>query len=409
MNSKDNAINFKFQLNKSRVNKSAFIKTDKSCRNNQSDYNAISILLEMCEYSSVADYESKAKTLLESSVRGFYVSGAGDEQTLHLNKYAFQRLRIRPRVLRDVSKISTKTTVFGKPVDIPFGIAPTGMQKVAHPDGESGNARAVGSFGGIYIMSTVATTSIEELAKNAPNTRKWFQLYPYSAKGISENLIKRAEKAGFEALVVTVDVPVMGLRRADAKNKFVLPKTLQLANLVNEQTNGLEIMDGLSNIASNLNASFNWKDVRRIVKLTKLPVVIKGILTSEDAILAKSYGCKGIIVSNHGGRQLDGAPAAIEALPEVVEAVGRDLEVMMDGGVSQGSDVFRAIALGAKSVFVGRASLWGLCVNGQKGVEEIFAIIKNELEVTMALAGCASIDDIGRNMVKLDSSYFSKL
>lgn len=363
----------------------------------------------MSEYNSVADYESKAKTLLESSVKGFYESGAGDEQTLHLNKRAFQRLRIRPRVLRDVSKISLETTVFGKQVDIPFGIAPSGMQKVAHPDGESGNARAVGSHGGIYIMSTVATTSIEELAKNAPNTRKWFQLYPYATKGISENLIRRAENAGFEALVITVDVPVLGLRRTDAKNKFVLPKNLQLANLVKEQANGLEIMDGLSNIAANLNAGFNWEDVRRIVKSTRLPVIIKGILTAEDALLARAYGCGGVIVSNHGGRQLDGVPAAIEALPEVVEAVGADIEVMLDGGVSQGTDVFRALALGAKIVFLGRASLWGLTVNGQKGVEDVFRIIKNELEVTMALAGCASVEEIRPNMVRWDVNYYAKL
>lgn len=363
----------------------------------------------MSEFNSVAEYESKAKTLLESSVRGFYESGAGDEQTLHLNKHAFQRLRIRPRVLRDVSNISLKTTVFGEQVAIPFGIAPSGMQKVAHTDGESGNARAVGSFGGIYIMSTVATTSIEELAKNAPNTKKWFQLYPYATKGISESLIKRAEDAGFEALVITVDVPVLGLRRTDAKNKFVLPTNLQLANLVKEQTNGLEIMDGLSNIAANLNSAFNWVDIRKIVRSTKLPVIIKGILTAEDAFLAKAHGCRGIIVSNHGGRQLDGVPAAIEALPEIVEAVGDDLEIMLDGGVSQGTDVFRALALGAKLVFVGRASLWGLVVNGQKGVEDVFRIIKNELEVTMALAGCASIGDIKPNMVKWDKSYYAKL
>lgn len=363
----------------------------------------------MCELVSVADYESKAKTLLESSVRGFYESGAGDEQTLHLNKHSFQRLRIRPRVLRDVSRISSKTTVFGEPVGVPFGIAPIGMQKAAHPEGESGNARAIGTFGGVYILSTVATTSIEELAQNAPNTKKWFQLYPYATRGISENLIKRAENAGFEALVITVDVPVLGLRRTDAKNKFVLPKTLQLANLIKEKTNKLEVMDGLSNIAANLNAGFNWEDVRRIVKSTKLPVIIKGILTAEDAILAKAYGCRGVIVSNHGGRQLDGVPAAIEALPEVVEAVGSDLEVMLDGGVSQGNDVFRALALGAKLVFIGRASLWGLTVNGQKGVEEVLRIIKNELDVTMALAGCASIVDISPNMVKWDSSYCAKL
>lgn len=363
----------------------------------------------MSEFNTVADYELKAKSLLESSVKGFYESGAGDEQTLRLNKEAFQKLRIRPRVLRDVSKVITETSVFGQTVKIPFGIAPSGMQKVAHPDGESGNARAVGTFGGVYIMSTVATTSIEELARNAPNTRKWFQLYPYAAEGMSESLIKRAENAGFEALVITVDVPVLGLRRTDAKNKFILPSTLKLANFVQKQDNGLEVMKGLNNIAANLNAGFNWDDVRKIVQFTKLPVIIKGILTAEDAILAKSYGCKGVIVSNHGGRQLDGIPAAIEALPEVVEAVGNDMDVMLDGGISQGTDVFKALALGAKLVFIGRASLWGLTVNGQKGVEDVFRIIKHELEVTMALAGCASIEDINKNFVRWENIYYSKL
>lgn len=367
------------------------------------------IFLDMTGMISVEDYESKAKTLLESSVKGFIESGAGEEQTLRLNKLAFQRLRIRPRVLRDVSKISTSTNIFDESVNIPFGVAPSGMQKVSHQEGEIGNARAVGCFGGIYIMSTVATTSIEDLAKNTTSTKKWFQLYPFSSEGITENLIKRAENAGFEALVITVDVPVLGMRRTDAKNKFVLPKTLQLKNLVKEQTNGLEVMDGLSNLAANLNAGFNWEDIRRIVRSTKLPVIIKGILTAEDAILAKAYGCKGVIVSNHGGRQLDGVPATIEALPEVVKAVGSDLQVMLDGGVSQGSDVFKALALGAKLVFIGRAALWGLVVNGQEGVEDVLKIIINELEVTMALAGCASIRDITSSMVKWDSSYYAKL
>uniref|UniRef100_A0A0K8VG76 (S)-2-hydroxy-acid oxidase n=1 Tax=Bactrocera latifrons TaxID=174628 RepID=A0A0K8VG76_BACLA len=358
----------------------------------------------------VDDFEKKAHSVLEKSVLDYYRSGAGEQYTLNLNREVFRRIRIRPRFLRDVSNIDTRCKVLGIDLKWPLGIAPSAMQKLAHPEGEGGNARAAGNAGSIYVLSTVSTMSIEEVAAAAPDTNKWFQLYVYRDRSLTEQMVRRAEKANFKAIVLTIDAPIFGQRRSDIRNKFSLPPHLHLANFEGIKADGVrtdeEAISGINAyVSSQFDPTLTWKDVAWLVNLTRLPVIVKGVLTREDAVLAREFGCAGIIVSNHGARQMDTVPASIEALPEVVKAVGNDLIVMLDGGITQGNDIFKALALGAKMVFVGRAALWGLACNGQKGVEDLLSVLKKDLEITLALAGCQKLSDICGDMVAYESTY----
>ncbi|XP_060658213.1 uncharacterized protein LOC132792763 [Drosophila nasuta] len=361
---------------------------------------------------SVADFELKAKRNLEKNALDYYKNGAGEQVTVSLNHEAYKRLRLRPRFLRDVSHLDVSCEILGQQLQWPLGIAPSAMQKLAHPDGEIGMARAAGKAGSIYILSTLSTTSLEDLAKAAPDTCKWFQLYIYKDRHVTEQLVRRAERANFKALVVTIDTPINGDRRADAKNKFCLPSHLSLANFEGEMAQGVISCGGGSGlneyVASHYDPSITWKDIKWLQQLTHLPVILKGILTAEDAELARECGCSGIIVSNHGGRQLDTAPATIEALPEIVAAVGNDLVVMLDGGIMQGNDIFKALALGAKTVFIGRPALWGLATNGQAGVEQLLHVMRDDFEITMKLTGCPSLADIQPTMVAHESTYWNR-
>ncbi|CAD7012184.1 (S)-2-hydroxy-acid oxidase GLO1 [Ceratitis capitata] len=358
----------------------------------------------------VEDFEKKAHSVLEKNALDYYRSGAGEQFTLQLNRDAFRRIRIRPRCLRDVSVIDTSCHILGIDLRWPLGIAPSAMQKLAHPEGEGGNARAAGNAGSIYILSTLSTMSIEEVAAAAPNTNKWFQLYVYKDRSLTEQMVRRAEKANFKAIVLTVDAPIFGQRRSDIRNKFNLPPHLHLANFQGIKADGVisnnEATSGINAyVSSQFDSTLTWKDVTWLVNLTKLPIIVKGILTREDAVLAREFGCAGVIVSNHGARQIDTVPASIEALPEIVKAVGNDLVVMLDGGVTQGNDIFKALALGAKMVFVGRAALWGLACNGQKGVEDLLGVLKKDFEITLGLSGCQRLHDITSDMVTHESTY----
>uniref|UniRef100_U5ETN3 (S)-2-hydroxy-acid oxidase n=1 Tax=Corethrella appendiculata TaxID=1370023 RepID=U5ETN3_9DIPT len=360
---------------------------------------------------SVDDYEQEAAKIIPKSAYDYYKSGAGNELSLNLNKKCYDKIRIRPKFLVDVSKRDMSCEIFGEHFSAPIGISPTAMQKMAHSEGECANARAAGQHKIPFILSTIATSSIEEVAQAAPNTVKWFQLYIYKDRSLTESLVHRAESANFKAIVLTVDAPVFGLRRADKRNAFTMPPHLKLANFVGEKSD-FKSNEGVSGIntyvASQFDASLTWKDVKWLLSFTKLPVIVKGILTKEDAVIAVNLGVKGIIVSNHGARQIDSVPASIEALPEIVQAVGDRVTIMIDGGVTQGTDIFKAIALGAKMVFIGRNALWGLAVNGQKGVEHIIEILKNELDLAMTLAGTPTLKDINKEFV-IHESYYSKL
>ncbi|CAD7088336.1 unnamed protein product [Hermetia illucens] len=360
----------------------------------------------------VEDYEKEAFRNIPKNALEFYRSGAGSEFSLTLNIDAFKRWRILPRFLRDVGEVNTDCNVLGYKLSTPIGVAPTGMQRTVHDDGEIGNARAVGKVGGIFILSTVSTTSLEEVAEAAPNTTKWFQLYIYKDQSLTESLVRRAENVGYKAIVLTADVPCFGARRADARNKFKLPPHLGLLNFQEDGSSNVKNMQGFSGINEYVTAQFDptitWTDVDWLVKFTKLPVVVKGVLTREDALLARDHGCRGIIVSNHGARQLDSVPATIEVLPTIVDAVGNDMTIMLDGGVRQGTDVFKALALGAKAVFMGRPLIWGLAVNGQKGAEHVLELVQRDLELTMKLSGCVNMSDITKDYVAHESQ-FSKL
>ncbi|XP_071869385.1 hydroxyacid oxidase [Bombus fervidus] len=357
----------------------------------------------------IEDFEKYASTHLTPSVRDYYNSGAGEQFSLQLNKDAFKRYRIRPRFLRNVAKRDLSTRILGEQISMPLGVAPAAMQRMAHPEGECANARAAQEAGTIYILSTISTSSIEEVAEAAPKAIKWFQLYIYNDRNVTLNLVSRAERAGFKALVLTVDAPLFGDRRADIRNKFSLPTHLRLGNFEGElssKINNAKSGSGLSEYVMNLfDASLTWEDIKWLKSITKLPIVLKGVLTPQDALLAIESGASGIIVSNHGARQVDTLPATIEALSEIAEAVNGRIEIYMDGGVRQGIDVFKALALGAKMVFVARPMLWGLSYGGEEGARAVLEVFRKEIDVTFALTGCASVQDVKKDMVQHESYY----
>ncbi|XP_043671074.1 peroxisomal (S)-2-hydroxy-acid oxidase GLO5 [Vespula pensylvanica] len=363
----------------------------------------------MASFVCLEDYEKYATNNLPPIVRDYYKSGAGEESSLRWNREAFKRYRIKPRFLRDVSKRDISTTILGEKISMPLGVAPAAMQRMAHPDGECGNAKAAEAMGTIFTLSTISTSSIEEVAEVAPKCIKWFQLYVYIDRNITLNLIRRAEKAGFKALVLTVDAPIFGDRRADLRNKFSLPKHLRLANfegILSNKINTSKTGSGLNEYVSDLfDQSLSWEDVTWLKNVTKLPIVLKGILTAEDALLSVKYGAAAIIVSNHGARQVDGVPATIEVLAEIANAVKDKIEIYMDGGIRQGIDVFKALALGANMVFIGRPMLWGLCHAGEKGALNILDMMKKEIDQVIALTGCTTIKDVTRDMVVHESCY----
>lgn len=335
---------------------------------------------------NVFDYEPLAQARMEPADWEYYASGSNDEVTLRANRAAFERIRMRPRVFVDVSTCDTRTTVLGVPVGMPILIAPTAFQCLAHPDGECATAQAAGESGTVMVVSTSSTRSLEEVAKEASGPL-WFQLY-ISDRITSEKLVQRAAAAGYRALVITVDAPYWGRKERAIRSGFRLPPNLGKANFTNEYTTRVDV-------------SLTWESLAWLRSLTSLPIILKGILTAEDALLAVRHGVDGIIVSNHGGRQLDTATASIEALPEVVEAVAGQCEVYLDGGIRRGTDVLKALALGARAVLVGRPILWGLAANGSEGVRHVLELLRAELELSMALAGRPTLSSVDRSLVQV--------
>jgi 4-hydroxymandelate oxidase len=347
---------------------------------------------------NLADYEALARERMDPLAWDYFAGGSDDEATLRANRLAFERIQLRPRVLVDVTACQVATSVLETPVSLPILVAPTAYQALAHPEGECAMARGAALAGTLMIASTLATCSLEDVAAAAPGPL-WFQLYVYKDRRISEALVRRAEAAGYRALVVTVDTPRLGNRERDVRNHFALPPHLRMRNFVDV---GLEVMaasESGSGVAAHatavLDPSLTWEALDWLRAATSLPVVLKGIMTAEDAALAVTHGAAGIIVSNHGGRQLDGAPATIEVLPEVVAAVAGGCEVYLDGGVRRGTDVLKALALGARAVLIGRPALWGLAAAGADGVGHVLEVLRGELELAMALTGrpaLASLD-----------------
>lgn len=347
-------------------------------------------------YVNLHEYAEAAQGVLSEMAAGYYNSGAADEYTLRENSSAFERIKLWPHVLVDVSQRDLSTTVLGQPLDFPVMVAPTAMAALAHPEKELAIARAAKQAGSIMISSTMSTTSMEDLSTtDAP---RWFQLYVHKDRGATRSMVQRAEAAGFKALVVTVDLPVQGYRDAVERMPVVLPEGVTLANLVDYWDRAL--YPTITNYVHNqFDTSLTWKDLEAFASSTSLPVLVKGILRPDDAKRAIASGAAGIVVSNHGGRQLDTVPAGIEALPYVVDAVQNQAEIIVDGGVRRGTDIIKALALGARAVLIGRPVLWGLAVDGQAGVERIFAILRHEYDLAMALCGVTSSQKVTRDLL----------
>ena len=340
---------------------------------------------------NVFEYEALAQAKMDPAHWDYIQGGSDDEVTLCANRAAFDRIRLRPRVLVDVSAsaLDMGTTVLGTPVSMPILVAPTAMHCLAHPEGECATAQAAGRANTLMIASTTATRSLEEIAQAASGPL-WFQLYVYPSLQFAEKLVHRAESAGYRAIVLTVDLPTLGNREKDRRNNVTIPPPpFREANFVDIDKAGQEWV------------SLTWESLSWLRSITSLPILLKGILTAEDALLAIEHGMDGIIVSNHGGRQLDTALASIEALPEIVEAVAGRCEVYFDGGIRRGTDILKALALGAQAVLVGRPVLWGLAVNGAEGANDVLEILRKELELAMALSGRPTLNNIDRTLVKM--------
>ena len=339
----------------------------------------------MSEPVNVWDYEALAAERLEPGAHGYYAGGAGDELTLLDNVEAFRRLQLRPRMLVDVAACTTATTVLGHEISMPLLVAPVALQRVADPDGEVAMARAAKAAGTIMCLSTIATASPAEVAEvGGP---RWFQLYVFRDEGVMRELIAQARESGYTALLLTVDAPVRGNRERDLRTRFALPPDIQVASMGRGGVTPKDIFDMVT-------PSLTWRDLERISAEAGLPLLVKGILTAEDAILSVEHGAAGVVVSNHGGRQLDGVSATIEALPEVVEAVAGRVEVLVDGGIRRGTDVVRALALGARAVLAGRAPLWGLAARGEQGAREVLELLREEIELALVLLGCQTPQDV---------------
>ena len=358
--------------------------------------------MDMRDLLSVLDYETAARATLPKIAYDYYASGANDEITLRENHAAYERIKLKPRVLIDTSKRDLTTNVLGQSVTMPILVAPTAFHRMAHPEGEVATGRAAGKAGTIMMLSTLSTSSIEEVMSEATGP-VWFQLYVYRDREATLSLVRRAESAGCKAIALTVDAQVWGRRERDIKNRFRLPKGLSIKNLMpagREQLPKEEADSGLAAYVTwQFDQTLSWKDVDWLCSKAKIPVLLKGVLHPEDARLAIDHGAAGVIVSNHGARQLDTVPATIEALPEIIEAIDGKIEVLIDGGIRRGTDVFKAIALGAKAVGVGRPIIWGLAVDGEQGAKRVLDILRKDFELTMRLCGCASVQEIKKTLI----------
>jgi isopentenyl diphosphate isomerase/L-lactate dehydrogenase-like FMN-dependent dehydrogenase len=330
-------------------------------------------------FVTVDDYEPAAREVLPADVYDYYAGGAGDEWTLGENRRAFDRWMIRPRMLTDASPPDPSTRLLGTPVSFPVLVAPWAYQRMAHPDGELATARAAARAQTVMTVSSTTAEYLEEVAA-ASSFAKWWQLYIYEDRNLTRDMLRRAHACGFTAVCFTVDVPIVGLRHRDERNAFVMPIGLPGDELV-------------------FDPHITWDDLDWIRDAAPLPILVKGILTAEDARIALDRGADGIVVSNHGGRQLDGVASGIAALPEVVEAVDGRIPVIVDGGVRRGTDVFKSIALGAAAVMVARPTCWGLAVGGEEGVVDVLRILREELDNAMSLAGTRTLAEITRGFV----------
>jgi 4-hydroxymandelate oxidase len=348
---------------------------------------------------SLSDLAAIAERRMDHMAWEYVEGAAADEITLRWNREAYDRIRLDPRVLRDVGEVDTRASFLGLELAYPILLAPTALHKLAHPEGELATVRGAGAARAAMALSTLSSVTLEEVAQAASGPL-WFQLYVQKDKGFTAELVKRAEAAGYRALVVTVDTPVDGARNRQQRVKFHLPDGVEMANLRGLATEGGRKLDTEHGMFRNiLPQRLTWRDVEWLQSLTKLPVLVKGVLNADDAALAAKQGLAGLLVSNHGARNLDTAPATIDALPRIADRVGSELVVLVDGGVRRGTDVLKALALGARAVLVGRPIFHGLSAAGADGVQRMLEILRSELEMAMALTGRAKIAEIDRSVL----------
>jgi lactate 2-monooxygenase len=371
--------------------------------------NAIYIAGECPWPVSAAEWEKLAREKLEPGAFDYIAGGAGGESTMRANREAFERRRLRPRMLTGTTERDLSVDVLGTHSPAPFLLAPIGVLSIAHPEGEVAVARAAAELGIPFCLSTAATSSIEEIAEAMGDAPRWFQLYWVNDRDIVASLLARAEASGYSAVVVTLDTPILGWRPRDLRRSY-LPFIKgegcgqffsdpvfrsRLAKLPDEDL----LTAAATMLATFPHLALTWDDLAWLCELTSLPMLVKGVLTAEDAVLAREAGVDGIIVSNHGGRQVDGAVAALDALVEVRDALGPEATVLVDGGIRHGADVVKALALGADAVLVGRPYAYGLAVGGQEGVAEVLRQLWAETDITMALAGMSSVRQLDASVI----------
>lgn len=350
---------------------------------------------------NIADYAHAARAKLSAEVCDYIEGGALDEITLQENTAAWERLKLYYHVLAGVSDRDMSTRLLGQKISMPIAIAPTAFLKLACAEGEIAVARAAKAAGTLFILSSLSNTAMESVLAEAASPR-WFQLYMYKDRGITLELIKRAETAGAEAIVLTVDAPGLGTRERDVRNSFTLPDGLAVENLLPLGKGSMPRVSGsglAAYVRDNFKSDLGFDDLDWLCTSSRLPVVVKGVCRGDDARRAAEHGAKALVVSNHGGRQLDTAPATCEALPHVVETAGDVCEIYVDGGIRRGNDVLKAIALGARAVLVGRPIFWGSCVGGEQGARQVLEILRRELDEAMLLCGCATLKDINRSLL----------
>ena len=353
---------------------------------------------------SLSDFESLARERVPRMAYEYISGGAADEITLRWNRESFDRIRLRPRILVDVSNLDTRVTLFGQEMPFPILLAPTAYHRLLHPEGELATVRGAGAAGATLVASMLATTTIDEMAKSATRPL-WFQTYILKDRGFTRDLVQRAEGAGCKALCVTVDSPVVGVRNRDQRARFALPPEMERANLKGLMRPGGNLRPPEGDIYTPiLDASLVWKEIDWLRSFARAPVLLKGVLNPEDADRAAQAGVSGIIVSNHGARNLDTVPATIDALPEVADRVAGRIPILMDSGVRRGTDVLKALAMGATATLIGRPYLYGLGVAGSDGVRRVVNILHTEFKIAMALTGRPSLRDIDRSALWLKQS-----
>ncbi len=353
---------------------------------------------------NISEFEGLARERMTQQAFDYVAGGADDEVSLRENRAAFERLALLPRVLIDVSTVDTSTRVLNENISFPVLVAPTALQTLAHADGELATARGTSAAGTVMIVSTMASHRLEDIAAAASGA-KWFQLYYHQDRSVTQELVRRAEAHGYKAICVTVDVPRLGRRERDLRNQFTLPSDVAPRNF--EDVADLAGVDAAAHgpnftahIASLLYDSLTWDDIDWLKSITTLPLLLKGVLTSADAKRAADAGVAGIVVSNHGGRQLDGVVTALDVLPDIVSAVGDRVDVLMDGGIRRGTDVVKALALGARAVLLGRPYVWGLAADGEAGVIKVLQMLHEEVELALALCGCPNVAAVSPELVR---------